>query len=78
MVKVVGVPVHETLPLLNVGVTVIVPEIGAVVVLVAVNAAIPVALPPLLAANPIAGFEFVQVYVVVPPVLTVLKTTAVV
>ena len=61
IVNVVGVPGQETDPLVNVGVTVIVPEIGAVVPLVAVNAGMPVALPPLFAASPIAGFVLVQV-----------------
>ena len=61
IVKLVVAPGQDVPPFVNVGVTVIVPEIGAVVVLVAVNAGIPVALPPLLAASPIAVFVFVQV-----------------
>jgi hypothetical protein len=57
---------------------VIVPVIGAVVVLVATKLGIPVALPALEAAKPIAVLLFVQVYVVVPPVFVVEKLTAVV
>jgi hypothetical protein len=61
IVKLVEAPGHDTPPFVNVGVTVIIPEIGAFVTLVAVNAGIPVALPPLLAARPIAGLLLVQV-----------------
>jgi hypothetical protein len=61
IVKLVEAPGHDTPPLVNVGVTVINPEIGAVVALVAVNEGIPVELPPLLAASPIAGLVLVQV-----------------
>ena len=56
-----------------VGVTVIVPEIGPVVALVAVKAAI---LPVPLAARPIAVLEFVQLYTV--PATEPVKVTAVV
>ena len=49
--------------------------IGAVVVLLTVKAAM---LPVPLAARPIPGVSFVQAYVVVPPVLLVVKFTAVV
>ena len=55
-----------------------VPVIGAVVVLVATKLGMPVALPALEAAKPIAVLLFVQVYVVVPPVFVVEKLTAVV
>ena len=48
-------------PLVNVGVTVIVAVIGAVVVFVAVNDGIPVEFPPLLAASPILVLLFAQV-----------------
>ena len=47
--------------LVYVGVTVIVPVIGAVVLFVATKLGIPVALPELDAAKPIAGLLFVQV-----------------
>ena len=43
------------------GVTVIVPEIGVLVVFVAVNEETPVAFPALLSAKPIAEFVFTQV-----------------
>ena len=56
IIKVIGVPVHAGFP--KEGVTVIVPEIGALVPFVVVNAGI---LPDPLAAKPIAVFEFVQV-----------------
>ena len=78
MVKVVVAPTQETPTFVKVGVTVMVPVIGAVVVLVATKLVIPVASPALEAANPIAGLLFVQVYVVVPTVFTVEKVTAVV
>ena len=57
MVNVLGVPTQLTVPLVNVGVTVIVAVIGAVVVFVAVklgNVAVP------LAASPILVVLFVQ------------------
>jgi hypothetical protein len=79
MVKVSTGPEHETEPLVNVGVTVIVAKIGSLVLFVAVKLGIPVELPTLVAANPIEGLSFVQVYVVVvPPVLTVANVIAVV
>lgn len=56
IVKVAGGPVQ----LFRVGITVIVEVIGDVVLLTARNGVI---LPFPLAANPIAGFEFVQLYV---------------
>ena len=55
MINVSGVPVQAGFP--KTGVTVIVPEIGALLLFVAVNAGI---LPNPLAAKPIAVFEFVQ------------------
>ena len=55
----------------KVGVTTIVPVIGAVPVLVAVNEISP--LP--VAGSPMAVFELVHEYVVVPPLLTVIKPT---
>ena len=57
------------------GVTVIVATTGALVALVAVNEAI---LPLPLAASPIDGALFVQLYTMVPPVVGLLKLTAVV
>ena len=75
MVNVLGVPAVLIPPLVYVGVTVIVAVIGAVVVLLTVKAAM---LPVPLAARPIPGVSFVQAYVVVPPVFTVLNVTAVV
>ena len=60
-----------TAPLVKVGVTVIVAVIGAVPVFTAINEIFPV----LAAASPIAGLEFVQEYVVLPPVLFVVKVT---
>lgn len=77
IVYVVAVPLQDTDPLVNVGVTVIVPDIGAVPLFVAVNDGIPVAFVPL-AAKPIAVLLFVQLYVVVPPVRFVLNVTPVV
>jgi hypothetical protein len=56
MVNVFEGPGQFTDPLVKVGVTVIVAVIGAVPALVAINEI----LPALLAASPIAGFEFVQ------------------
>ncbi len=55
--------------------TVIVAVIGLAVVLVTLNALM---FPVPDAGNPIAVFELVQLYVVVPPVKLVEKTTAVV
>ena len=66
-VKETGVPGQ----LLIVGVTSIVPLIGAFVVLVIVNGAI---LPVPMATNPIAGFVFVQLQVT--PVMLPIKFTA--
>lgn len=60
MVKVCGVPVQVPPPLVYVGVTVIVPVIGAAVVLVAVKFRLPVPL----AAKPMAVLLLVQLYTV--------------
>ena len=60
MVKVIGVPVHVSPPLVNVGVTVTVPAIGAIVPLVDTKLILPV--PD--AGNPMAVLLFVQLYTV--------------
>ena len=60
MVNVLGVPTQETLPLVNVGVTVIVAVIAWLVVLEAVKLGIPVGFPVLEAANPISALLLVQ------------------
>ena len=78
IVNVLVVPTQLTPPLVKVGVIVIFAVIGADVSLVATKLGIPVTLPTLAAAKPIAVLLFVQVYVVVPPVLAVSKVTAVV
>jgi hypothetical protein len=61
IVKLTGVPVQVVALLVNVGVTVIVPDIGAVPLFVATNGAI---LPVPLAGRPMAGLLFVQLYTV--------------
>ena len=66
-------PVQAGVPFKKDGVTVIVPIIGIGVLLVTLNALI---FPVPESANPIAEFELVQLYVVVPPVLLVEKVTA--
>ena len=71
IVNVWGVPAHPS----NEGVTVTVAVTGAVPVFVAVNEGM---LPLPLAARPIEVVLLVQEYVVVPPVLFVVKLTAVV
>ena len=72
--KEVALPVHETEPLVKVGVTVMVEVIWAVPLFVAVNAGkLPV---PLDNAKPMAVLLLVQAYVVVPPVLAVEKVIA--
>ena len=58
--KFIGVPVQVVPPLVYVGVTVIVPVIGATPALVAVKEILPVPLAP----RPMAVFELVQVYTV--------------
>ena len=57
IVKVLGVPLQVIPPLVNTGVTVMVPEIGADVVLVPTKVGI---LPVPLAARPIAVLVLVQ------------------
>ena len=66
-------PEQLGVPLEKEGVTVIVAVIGLAVELLTLNSLI---VPEPDAANPIAGFEFVQLKVVVPPVLLVEKATA--
>jgi len=73
IVKLIGEPVQDVPPFAKVGVTIIVAIFGDVVVFVAVKTPI---LPEPLAAKPILGVLFVQVYVVVPPVFVVEKFTA--
>lgn len=76
MVKLRAVPWQPMAPLVNVGVTVMVATRGDVPPLVAMKEGIPVELPALLAASPIAGLLLLQMYVVVPPVLMVAKVMA--
>ena len=71
IVKSSDVPVQETEPLVYVGVTVTVPEIGAVPEFVAVNDKLPVPLT----SRPIAELVLVHAYVVVPSVLTEANVT---
>ena len=73
IVNVLGVPATVKPPFEYVGVTVIVATTGAFVVFIAVKAAIVDPVP--LAARPILVVLFVQAYVVVPPVLAVVKFT---
>ena len=73
MVKLIEVPVQVTPALVKLGVTVMVPEIGEPVRLVATKGAI---LPVPLAANPIAGLLLVQLYTV-PGAIPVKLTAAV-
>ena len=61
IVNVLAVPEQETDPFVNLGVTVISAEIGAVVELVAVKLGIEVTSPVLDAGSPIAVLLFVQV-----------------
>ena len=75
MVKVIGVPLQVTPPLVKAGVTVMVAVTGAVVALVAVKPAI---LPEPFAANPMDVVLLVQLYTIVPPVLGLLNVTVVV
>lgn len=65
-------PVHTTELLLNCGVTVIVPDIGALVALVAVK---PKILPVPLAGMPMAGLLFVHDIIFIPPVVDTVKFT---
>ena len=69
MVNVFAGPVQLTDPLVKVGVTVIVAEIGVVPLFMAINEIFPV----LLAASPIPVLLLVQEYVVDPTVLLVVK-----
>jgi hypothetical protein len=71
IVNVCAGPGQSTDPLLKEGVTVIVADIGAVPVFVAVNAKGPVPSVP----RPMAVLLFVQEKVVVPPVLAVVNET---
>ena len=73
IVKVIGVPVQLTPPLVKVGVTVMVATTCPGVLFMAVKLAI---FPTPLAANPIDGREFVQLYTIVPPVVGLVKVTA--
>jgi hypothetical protein len=75
IVKLRGVPLQVTPPLVYAGVTVIVAVTGEVPVLTAVNEAMS---PFPLANNPIEGVLFVQLYTIVPPVAVDPKDTAVV
>ena len=65
-------PVQAGVPFEKEGVTVIIPVIGLGVMFVTLNALI---VPEPDPTNPIAVFEFVQLYDVVPPVLIVEKAT---
>src|SRR5512133_1463006 len=71
IVNVLVGPAQLLPPLVKVGVTIIVPDKGAVPVLVAVNEISPVPL----AARPIAVLLLVHAYVVSPPLLRVAKET---
>jgi hypothetical protein len=75
MVKVLVDPLHDIPPFEKTGVTTIWAIIGAVLILVVVNAKM---FPVPLAASPMPGVLFIHVYVVVPPVLLVPKGTAVI
>ena len=75
IVKVVGVPLQPTEPLVKRGVTVIVAVTGVVPVFTAVKLAMS---PVPVAPRPIEGVLFVQLYTIVPPVAVVPKDTAVV
>jgi hypothetical protein len=73
MLNVVEVPVQLTPPFTNVGVTVIIATTGAVDVLVAMKVGI---LPTPFAARPIEGALFAQLYMILPPVVGLLKAIA--
>ena len=75
MVNVLAVPAQLTPPLVKVGLTVMVAVTADDVALVAMKEAM---FPLPLAANPIDGVLFTQLYTTVPPVLVVLKFIAVV
>ena len=73
--KLRGVPLQVTPPLVYAGVMVIVAVTGAVPLLIAANEAMsPAPLPP----RPIEVLLFVQLYTIVPPVVGELNVTAVV
>ena len=73
--KLRGIPLQVTPPLVYAGVTVIVAVTGAVPLLIAANEAMsPTPLPP----RPIEVVLFVQLYTIVPPVVGELNVTAVV
>ena len=71
MVKLLGVPIQLTPPLVKVGVTVMVAVIGMAVGLVAVN--VGKELPDPLAPSPMEISLLVHVYVVTPPPADVVK-----
>ena len=75
IVKLTGVPVQLIPPLVNVGVTVIVDVTGAAVLLIAVKDGI---LPTPSGPCPICAPVCVQLYTIVPPVVGLVKFTAVV
>jgi hypothetical protein len=75
MVNVLAGPSHETPPLVKRGVTVMVATTGCVPLLVPVNG---IKLPVPVAASPMVGSLFVQVYVVTPTLFVVVKFTIVV
>ena len=75
IVNVDAVPTQLTLPFVYVGVTIIVAVTGAVVAFVPTKLAM---LPVPLAARPMLVVLFVQLYTMVPPVVGLLKFTAVV
>ena len=72
MVNVVGVPTQLT-PFTKVGVTVMLATTGVVDILVAMNVGI---FPTPFAASPIEGALFVQLYMILPPVVGLLNATA--
>ena len=73
--KLRGIPLQVTPPLVYAGVTVIVAVTGAVPLLIAANEAMS---PAPLAPRPIVVLLFVQLYTIVPPVVGELNVTAVV
>jgi hypothetical protein len=75
MVKLFAVPTQVTPPLVKLGVTVMVATTGAWVILVPTNDGI---FPVPVAAKPMLVALFVQLYTIVPPVVGLLKFTAVV
>ena len=74
IVKLAGVPVHETPPLVNVGITVTVDTTGPFVLLVPLKVLMsPVPLPE----SPVARLLLVQLYTMLPPVVGEVKVTEV-